>query len=210
MAFSHEYTRKRRHEHEAGPHKKIRLDTLLERLTLEPKSKIRPSYTVNPLLEKNTKGEKRVTIDELISERIIKEYQNKVLEDYAVIKWVLPLYLIMFHFQRWVKRLFNNFVREFNESNPQRKPVRLFRDYGKIMSLVHDPQVQLSARDLGSILSTQNAAERRKLQLKNDKKMDSARLQEIHDEEQLARECKYTYWDKVASLPEEDGMEIDI
>lgn len=196
-----------------GTRKRIRLDTLLKNLSLDDHKIAVPKgarFRVNPLLgstDPDDSKKKRTRIDEIINERIIDEYNTKMLEGLVLIKWEQPLFVIMKHFHLWVKRLFNNFVKEYNRSNPGRKPVPRFRDYRKIIALVSDPSVLLTWTDLWNIIKRQNASERRNLEFKKDKRLDSSKLQEIRDEEDIAKDCKYTYWDRFASVPQDMDMD---
>lgn len=193
--------------------KKLRLDTLLLNLSLNSDRPIAkpvlktPKYTINSMVDSEQQAPRQSSIDSYISEKIMQEFKDKIVHDYAVIPWVLPLAVVAFHFQRWLKRLFNSFVQRFNETHPERKPVKRFSSYFKIIRLVQDPSVAFTIEDLGNILMEYNQLEQKKVALKRDKRADSKKVEEMHEEEQLARESKYAYWDRFSNLQQDVVME---
>lgn len=196
--------------------KKIRLDTLLLNLTLDPdKPRIKPiarpyKYAINSLVDSDNDSLRQSSIDAYISEKIIQQFKDKILNDYALIRWVPPLMVIALSFQRWVKRLFNAFVRRFNDTHPDRKPIKRFSSYQKIIRLVQDPNVAFTLDDLANIVLEYNELERKKLALKKDKRADSKKVEEMHEEEQLARESRYAYWDRFGNIEHDVVMEDGI
>ncbi|SGZ47070.1 CIC11C00000003272 [Sungouiella intermedia] len=192
--------------------KKIRLETLLQNLTLEPTRPIaKPAkFSINTMFNSEQDSPRQSRIDSYISEKIMQEFKDKLYQDNALIKWVPPFLVITAHFQRWVKRLFNMFVKRFNEHNPHRAPIRRFPTYLKIIQLVRDPNVAFTLDDLANILKEYNLIESRKLALKKDKRADSKKVEEIHEEERIARETKYAYWDRFSNLREDVVMEEGI
>lgn len=191
--------------------KKVRLDTLLENLTLDsnPNRPIaKPAkFTINSMLNTDQEPPRKTKIDSYISEKIMQEFTDKIHQDNALIKWMPPIFVITAHFQRWVRRLFNLFVKHFNESHPDRKPIRRFPSYLKVMQLVRDPHVAFTLDDLANILKEYNAIERKKLALKSDKRADSKKVEEMHEEEELAKDINYAYWDRFSNLHENVVMD---
>lgn len=194
--------------------KKIRLDTLLQNLTLEPsphRHLAKPAkLTINSMLNTDQEYPQRSRIDSYISEKMMQEFKDKIHQDNAVIRWMPPIMVITAHFQRWVKRLFNMFVKHFNESHPDRKSIRRFPTYMKIMQLVRDPHVAFTLDDLAGILREYNAIERKKLALKRDKRADSKKVEEMHEEEELAKGTSYAYWDRFRNLQDEVMVDGDM
>lgn len=208
-------SRKHRLSDDPGPlytAKRVRLDTLLLNLSLDPDKPIaKPAkFSISSAINTEMQYPPQTAIDSYISEKMYKDFKDKYYNDLALIRWTLPIVVIATHFQRWVKRLFNAFVVRFNENNPNRKPVKKFTSYNKIIQLVQNPSVAFTIEDLGNILKEYNILERKKLALKRDKRADSKKVEEMHEIEQIVRESKYAYWDRFSDINDDVVMEDGI
>lgn len=208
--------------------KRTRLDSLLENLSLDseildktkrpslhsqnglrqPETERKPQFSVNPMVDPTQPG--KTSIDSYISEKLFEGFKERFYLEHAVIRWVPSLVIIAYHFERWVRRLFNQFVRRFNENHPDRPPVKRFTSYAKIVRLVQDPSASLTVEDLWNILMESNKLERKKLALKRDKRSDSKKVEEMHEEEQLSRESQYGYWDRFRDFGTDVVMEESV
>lgn len=193
------FTSKRKHSLDDEPSKKrVRLDSLLLQLSLSNDEKVEAQkFNINPLL--SMKKQRAAPLDKFMSERIIQEFTEKLKRDQAVGFWTPPLAIVAFHFERWVRRLFNSFVRGYNLGRPDKKPVRPFRDYFKILELVGNPQIQFTMQDLWNILRKENALEQKRIRKRRRRSVDE-------DEVNLS-EVKYAYWDRFAQISEDLEME---
>lgn len=196
----------------AFTHKRVRVEQLLEKLLLDGKAaaKTQVDYDVNPLLDfsDDRKRKKRPGIDSVISEKIRLEYKDQVLRGLTMIRYMPPITIIILHFHAWVKRLFNNFIRKYNRTHAGQRQVGFFRSFYKIMAMVEDPRIGLTYANLYDIVIRESEMETRMLVLKKSNKLDSKKIQEIRDEESLARECNYKYWDRMGDLPEVDMDDV--
>lgn len=192
-----------------APKKKIRLDSLLLKLSIS-KEEEKP-FDINPLLSLDNydlpRKKKQPVMDTYLSEKIMQGFKDKLLADLAVGHWYLPLGLIAYHFQRWVRRLFNAFVRQYNSWHPNKKPVRPFRDYFKIMQLVRLPEARFSVDDLWGVVTEQNQIEQRTLARRKELRSKTKELEELNEEELAFRSSKYAYWDRLAQISEDLEME---
>ncbi|OBA20169.1 hypothetical protein METBIDRAFT_45413 [Metschnikowia bicuspidata var. bicuspidata NRRL YB-4993] len=184
--------------------KRARLETMLENLTLQGNAETsrKPHFQVNPLiepLEPEPKKRRTADLDTLILEKMAEAYKDHMLQGLAVVRYAHPVSVLVWHFQQWVKRLFNMFVRKYNQ-RPGLRNMRPFRDFGRIMALTRDANVAFTYRDLLGIVLEENAIETQRLLRKREDRLGCQRLQEIKDEEELARESSYTYWDRVSAL----------
>lgn len=192
--------------------KRIRLDTLMERLLLDAEERPR-KLRINPLVEIDTplgRVKSTTRVDDLIGEKMAQAYKDHILQGYVLIKYTHPLTQIVRHFQQWVKRHFNTFVHKFNESNPHREQVPKFRTFRKIWALVECQPARLSYQELMEIVTRESAIEVGFLKMKQDRRLDYEKLQEIKDEEQLAKECSYKYWDRMPGISADVEMEVNL
>lgn len=191
--------------------KRIKLDSLLENLHLDEPPRKKPHRRepkFEPVVEsvKFIPTSSKSAIDNLVAASMLESYHIQMAKDLALLRWVPFPVILGLHFQRWVKRLFNAFVRRFNANNSDRKPVPYFRTYEKIMRLVNDPNSGFTFYDLRQVLKEQNIREQHYLELKRDKKVESRKLEEIREDEQLSRKVKYNYWDRFADVVEDSEM----
>ncbi|GEQ70441.1 hypothetical protein JCM33374_g4118 [Metschnikowia sp. JCM 33374] len=193
--------------------KRVRLESMLERLSLRSDGESpqrKATFQINPLLESTEprpKKRRMVDLDDLISEKMASAYKDHILQGLILIRFCHPLTILVRHFQLWVKRLFNGFVRKYNERNKGARCMRPFRDFSRIIALTRDLSLAFTFQDLLNIVLEENALELQRLVLKKDKKLDSEKLQEIKDEEEMARESSYTYWDRVSALTGDVDMD---
>lgn len=192
-------------------HKRIKLDSLLEDLHLDEPPRKKPhrkEAKYEPVVEsvKFIPTSSKTTIENLVAASMLESYHIQMAKDLALLRWVPIPVILGLHFQRWVKRLFNAFVRRFNANNSGRKPVPYFRTYEKIMRLVEDQNSGFTINDLRQILMEQNLREQHYLEVKRDKKVESKKLEEIREGEQLSRKIRYNYWDRFADVVEDSDM----
>lgn len=192
--------------------KRVKVEQLLLNLLLENNNEV-PTVTdfnVNPLIDFSNdliKKLKQTGIDSMISEKIYQSYKNRVLEGLTMIRYMLPITVLILHFHIWVKRLFNNFIRKFNCNHPNGKQVGLFRSYYKIMAIVEDPKINFTYANLYDVVIQENEIEARSLIMKRDHKLDSKKIEELRESETLVKECNYKYWDRMNQFPGDIEME---
>lgn len=173
--------------------KRVRLDALLEKLTLNE-----PVYAVNPLLDLATEPKSEQKLND-ISNVLLRKITEELLKKMAVGRWIVPFSLIAFHFQRWVRRLFNAFVRKHNAAHFDRPPIRHLT-YAQIVKLLRPPRPRLHIDELWAILMQENAQEQWRLE---KQRMRTLPLEELDEP------VKYTYWDTLPREPEDVDMESD-
>lgn len=221
MSGSGSFEYKRKHKLQAEtevflrPAKRVRLESMLEKLSLhnEPEAfcQQKPRYQVNPLVdsqEPQVKKRRTADLDSIILEKMAEAYKDHILLGLMLIHYCHPLAVLVRHFQVWVKRLFNFFVRKYNERNGGVRRMRPFQSFSRIMALTRDSNVAFTYGDLLQIVLEENVLEAQRLQAKKDKTLDSEKLREIKDGEELVRESRYTYWDKVSKLSPDVDMDV--
>lgn len=199
-------------------HKRVRLDRLLSKLSLEqdePPAKrtplIEPDLEINPLLDFSDEDKRpKSGIDAYISEKLIASMQERVKEGLAVGRWYIPAGIVILHFQRWVRRLFNSFIKRYNASHPDKAPVSPFRSYNKIVKLVCSPDMNFSVDDLRQILMDENHREQRDIARRKLKREDKRHIEEIKEEEGIFATTSYTYWDRFAEVSRDIDMDIEL
>lgn len=190
--------------------KRVRIDHLLLKLSLngEKTKNVSPSkFTINPLVESYENPPKKPSLESYISGKMMDEYCSQYDKNLALWRCFLPRSLVFYHFQLWVRRLFNSFVRVYNERSHPRKPMKPFKSYFSVLWLVQDPTVQFTMDDLWHILRQQNLVEKEKIALKRDKRISDKRLEEIKDEQKLGEECDYQYWNRFSKLQRDIEMD---
>lgn len=196
----------------AFSNKRVKVEQLLLNLLLENNNEVPTviDFDVNPLIDFSHDLRKKVKhtgIDSMISEKIFQSYKDRVLEGMTMIRYMLPLTVLILHFHMWVKRLFNNFIRKFNRTNPAGKQIGLFRSFYKIIAIVEDPKFNFTYANLYDIVLQENAIEGRSLIMKRDSQLDSKKIEELRECESLAKECNYKYWDRMHQFPGDIEME---
>lgn len=218
---NHFHPRKRQLEDDTETtSKRVRVEQMFKNLRLSsdeprqmkvPKNLKSDSFVINPLAASGKLGADeppKSRIDTYISEKIINSFKNKLHKDFAVGRWFIPIGLIVIHFQRWVKRLFNAFVREYNSMNTGGSRVRPFKTYAKIIQLVQSHTTNINMEHLRQILIEQNIKEQKALRKKYKKKEEQSKVEEINEEITASNESKYTYWDQFRKDAQDMDMEV--
>lgn len=193
--------------------KRVKVEQLLSNLLLEndttPIKYGISDFDLNPLLEfsDDKKWKKTFGIDSIISDKIFQGFKDKVLQGLAVIRYMLPITVLVLHFRLWIKRLFNNFVRKYNRNHPEKRQVSTFRNFYKIMAMVEDPKMNFTYANLFEIVIQENEIEAHSIMLKKSHTLDSKKVEEIRENESLAKECNYKYWDRMSEFPGDYEME---
>lgn len=182
---------KRRLDDDFVFNKKIRLDNIFKNLTISDE----PKFEINPQIK--TFQEEKDNLNTYIADKLMESFVAKIHKDSQVIKRYNMFYLLIYHFQRWILRLFNRFVTNYNKFNTPKLPH--FKNFAKLLKFIDINQFNFTYNDLIQLILRENTMELNKLQLKqqhNDK------IKELDDLDY--EEIKYNYWDKF------QGYEMDI
>ncbi|QEL59845.1 transcription elongation factor SPT6 [Candidozyma auris] len=156
------FGKRRAHDGLEHEHKRVRLDKLLSKLSLEQDEppakkpfKIEPdNIDINPLLDfSNEDARPKTTIDTYISERLMASMRQKAQEGLAVGRWYVPAGIVILHFQRWVRRLFNAFIKRTSstthlKANQQHQDMSL--EQGQDALLKEESEIRIDASDNNS------------------------------------------------------------
>ncbi|CCE85516.1 Piso0_005117 [Millerozyma farinosa CBS 7064] len=128
-----------------------------------------------------------------ITERLYSHFKNVYQSKCALIRWYRPYYLIAYHFQRWVTRLFNRFIRKYNTMHPDKNLSALYV-HGRLMEMIKSSKSSINYKEYISILLHENKIEQKAL--KTRRAQTEAKLSA--ESEGTNGAVGYNYWDKRA------------
>lgn len=128
-----------------------------------------------------------------IAERLYLHFKNVYQSKCALILWYRPYYLIAYHFQRWVTRLFNRFIRKYNTVHPDKNLLPLYV-HGRLMDMIKLSKGPVNYTQYISILLHENKIEQKALKTKREQR--EAKL--FSESEGINGTMGYNYWDKKA------------
>ncbi|CAH6722049.1 hypothetical protein CLIB1444_08S00694 [[Candida] jaroonii] len=185
---------KRRLDDDFAFNKKIRLDNIFKNLTISDK----PKFEINPQIK--TFNDEKEDLNTYIADKLMETFAAKIHKDSQVIKRYNRYYLVIYHFQKWILRLFNRFITNYNKFNTPKLP--RFKNFVKLLKFIDVNQYNFTYNDLLNLVLKENSVELNKLlskQQKNDK------IKELDDLDY--EEIKYNYWDRFQSFEGTDMMD---
>ncbi|EGW34413.1 uncharacterized protein SPAPADRAFT_133905 [Spathaspora passalidarum NRRL Y-27907] len=208
-------------EEEGDLTKRTRLDSLFDELSIsdEGSSNSTRSYVINPgvkgvpyggIAKKPANGQQTGSsihnLDTFLSERLNEHLRVMISSQLAVIAWYDYRFLIVYQFHKWVVRMFNKFVKEYNQRNGTR--VARFKNFESILKLVHDNVLTLP--QVFDIVLQENRLELMRLRAKLDKFQLRRESREREEEVDATKEVKYNYWDNLKFDSNNDFEMADI
>ncbi|KAK6460575.1 hypothetical protein DFJ63DRAFT_315241 [Scheffersomyces coipomensis] len=173
---------------------------------------------IKELSENNGTKTNMNDLNQYFSNKLLDDYQQYIESNLKVIKWYNYRFLIVIKFQHWCLRLFNRFIRKFNNENHLKIPK--FNHYDKIMKLIQEQK--LAVNDYLTILNNENNIDMAKLHQKQQQrtlKRKSRVLSHHHhhdlDDNEDLKDIRYNYWDTLkfdidVDLDTENDMEQEI
>ncbi|KAG7193806.1 uncharacterized protein KQ657_000499 [Scheffersomyces spartinae] len=171
--------------------KRVRLESIFESLKLDEQSSRSKGDEIKPVIrydvnENMAVGETNNIYPSgssaYVAKRMLSQYQEMMQSRHQLIRPYNGQLMIAYRFQLWVVRMFNKFIRRYNESHQTR--IRPLQSYYKLMTLVD--QQQITMEEIMRIVLKENAIELQRLQLKFDKQSSS---------DSLDQSClHYNYW----------------
>ena len=122
-----------------------------------------------------------------------------------MIKWYNPQWIVIYHLQKWVVRLFHRFYKAYHENlGLKPKPIR---SYTQIMDMINSKSSQFKLSHLISVLHEENNIEQLNLARKRDKHSKSERVIDLDEKElEILGNISYNYWDTIK--PTEDDIDM--
>lgn len=117
-----------------------------------------------------------------VAERMLSQYHEMMQSRHQLIRPYNSQLLVAYRFQTWVVRMFNRFIRRYNEAHQTR--IKPLQSYYKLMVMVEQGQIDFG--EMVRIVFEENGIELRRLRLKFDKRPSS---------DSLDQNClHYDYW----------------
>ncbi|KAI5966734.1 uncharacterized protein KGF55_000143 [Candida pseudojiufengensis] len=210
--------------------KRIKLDSLLEDLSLNHSNKSTHPFIDNKDKDKDKDKDKpkrdyiipkysggvfkkpnapqsysSSQLDSFINERIVDHFQNIITSSLKLIHWYNYKFLIVFRLQKWFVKLFNRFVRKYNQKN--NLSIRPFKTYDQIIALIHDKFITWN--DLGNIIDEENKLEMKRLAQKEKNRKSEKDQEDLKKESETFKDLGYDYWDNLKFDKDLDMLDAD-
>lgn len=192
--------------------KRVKLDSLLKNLSLEDQENenryiINPKITYENIFSKSGSRYSTLTESQLASnlnEKLTRSFKNALELGLRLILWYNAKFLIMYRYQKWFVKLFNRFIKKYNEKN--RVSISTFHSFTEIMKLVRDRLITLE--DLANIIDQENQLEIKRLELKQEMRRLEKRFEEVTAEQDAYQDLKYNYWDNLKFDKDLDMLDV--
>ncbi|CAX39743.1 conserved hypothetical protein [Candida dubliniensis CD36] len=192
--------------------KRVKLDSLLKNLSLEDQENenryiINPKITYENIFSKSGSRYSTLTESQLASnlnEKLTRSFKNSLESGLRLILWYNAKFLIMYRYQKWFVKLFNRFIKKYNEKN--RVSISTFHSFTEIMKLVRDRLITL--KDLANIIDQENQLEIKRLELKQEMRRSEKRFEEVTAEQDAYQDLKYNYWDNLKFDKDLDMLDV--
>lgn len=172
----------------------------------DPPTPSDPSHPADPLeinpsvTNKFQFGNTITTIDDYLTHKMMQDYSTMVNSSGQIIPKYQPELLVIYHFQKWVTRLFNRFLAKYNRINDTKIPK--FKNFFKIITVIQSHQYNFSYKDLFDVVFQESELELKAV-IDRLSRPKSA-LEEIEEESVTFNDIKYNYWDTI------QGLDVDI
>lgn len=181
-----------------------------KKLRLDNSSKYQPGIDINrPLgipehqIEINPRvsiefqyGSSTTSIDEYLTKKMMDDYKSMLHTNGQIIQKYQPEVLVIYHFQKWVTRLFNRFIAKYNRINGTKIP--RFQSFFKIINVINSQQYNFSYSDLFEVVLRESDLELKAVTARLSKPKTA--LEEIEEESLTFNDIRYDYWDSIHGL----------
>ncbi|CAI5755571.1 unnamed protein product [Candida verbasci] len=163
--------------------KKVKLDNLFNDLSLNDK----PKFTINSKLKGKITKKSYTTsqLDNYINDKIISHLEDVIKSSLKLIKYYNYKWLVYLIYQKWLIKMFNRFVKKYNEYN---NTSYKFKTIDEIMR-------SMNYHEIMKIVFQENELEKKRIEMKLN-------LKEMN----FFKDIKYNYWFKNDDL---DLMDIE-
>mmetsp|Transcript_1462 Transcript_1462/g.1458 ORF Transcript_1462/g.1458 Transcript_1462/m.1458 type:complete len:237 (+) Transcript_1462:202-912(+) len=143
-------------------------------------------------------------INSYVMERLAQHFHTVYNSKSALIQWYKPHFVLSYHFERWVIRLFNRFIRKYNKRSNGAK-IKQITFYSKIMNLINLKDINFTFNDLLHILEQENKLEALRLNKKR-KNREEKELPIDETDDKIFENIKYNYWDTLREVNKDFEM----
>lgn len=146
-------------------------------------------------------------INSYVMEKLVQHFHTLYNSKSALIQWYKPHLILSYHFENWVIRLFNRFIRKYNKRS-NGIPIKKFKFYSKIMNLINLKEISFTYNDLLLILEQENKLEELKLNRKGKIRDYNKEKDSYTDEkdDKTFENIKYNYWDTLRGVNKDFEM----
>lgn len=146
-------------------------------------------------------------INSYVMEKLVQHFHTLYNSKSALIQWYKPHLILSYHFENWVIRLFNRFIRKYNKRS-NGIPIKKFKFYSKIMNLINLKEISFTYNDLLLILEQENKLEELKLNRKRKIRDYNKEKDSDTDEkdDKTFENIKYNYWDTLRGVNKDFEM----
>lgn len=143
-------------------------------------------------------------INSYVMERLVQHFHTVYNSKSALIQYYKPHFVLSYHFENWVIRLFNRFIRKYNKRT-NGVQIKKFTFYSKIMNLINLKDINFTFNDLLHILEQEYKLEALRLNKKRkNKKVKDSTTDEADDK--IFESIKYNYWDTLREVNKDFEM----
>lgn len=173
---------KRHRQYEDEPRaKRTKLDNLFGNLRLDDRDfKINPQVSNYSIFKKPQAPTNGVhNLNSYIVDKLVSHFNQTTIAKFQLLKGYNPKALVAYRFQKWSVKMFNRFIRKYNQRN--KATVLTVRSYERMLQLAEENGV--SGDELLNIILQENEVE-------------LSRLKNIKETEEVQR-MGYNYWDTI-------------
>ncbi|KAK6202492.1 uncharacterized protein RJT21DRAFT_20075 [Scheffersomyces amazonensis] len=140
------------------------------------------------------------SLNQYFSNKLYENYKQYINSHLKVIKWYNFKFLIVYVFQKWCVKLFNKFIKKFNQQNNSKIPK--FSSYEKIIRLIREGKLTID--DYFTILLNENNLDMIELKKRQARRRQRIEIANSVEDNLDIKDIKYTYWDNIKFDPDTD------
>ncbi|CAH2355760.1 hypothetical protein CLIB1423_33S00364 [[Candida] railenensis] len=144
-------------------------------------------------------------VSDFIANKLYSHFYTIYLSKAALIKWYNSRWMIVYHFQKWVLRLFNRFYRKYIKKIGGSNKIKLFSEFNSILDMIGSSHINFQWSDLMRILTEENYLENVRLRKRAKARDDKKQLQSNQDGE-IIEDHSYNYWDRLKGIDKDVNM----
>lgn len=168
---------------------------------------------INPTIPTEFHPHPLPSFNDYLTQKMVETYTTNLQAQGQVILKYNPEVLVVYHFQKWVTRLFNRFLVKYNRINGTK--IATVKSFFKIISIINSPEYSFSYGDLFEVVFRESELELRAVLDRLARPKSS--LEEIEEEGVMFNDVRYDYWDNINGLEtpaggsdqEQDEMEVE-
>lgn len=144
-------------------------------------------------------------VNDFIASKLYLHFHSIYISKAALVKWYNSRWLIVYHFQKWVIRLFNRFYKKYIKKIGGTGRVKLYSDFNSILDMINSESVNFQWNDLMRILNEENYLEGIRLQKKAISRTEKEQLKRVLADK-IIEDHSYSYWDRLKGIDKDVNM----